>query len=234
MEKNIYSFFNNELSSKIKSLGFKKKRDLSFFRKIGATIHELGFTHSTHHESHIRYYTITVSIEHQKVVEIVNALGVIIGGMGINIGYLSPEHNFIEWRISETSLEEEVSKVVSDMYCHIINYAVPYFNRYSDIKNVIADTENNILTNHLDIPHRLPILYYLNNEKEFAVSYMQRELNKRKYLYNKRYDDFPFSTPNIETDVITSEERIYKEYQTFVDKLMQYTSVHEKFRDNSK
>lgn len=225
MKKNRYITYNEDLSSKLLSIGFIRKGGNTYVKKRGTVKYELPFTHSTHNEPHVRYYTITLSIEYQNVQEIIDNLDVVIGGFGINLGYLLPEYSFKEWKIAETSSDEYISFIVSDMYDNIANFAIPYFERYSEIKNVIEDIEGGVLNNQIDSSHYLPILYLLTGEKDLVIPYLQKELNRREYLMNKGCDDdYPFSLSNKTKDYSTHESRVYKEYKSFVDKITKYMS----------
>lgn len=225
MEKNRYITYNEELFSKLQSIGFSRKRGNSYVKTKRVIKYELSFSHSTHNEPHVKYYTITLSIEYQKVQEIVDKMNVVIGGFGINLGYLLPEFSFKEWKVTETSSDEYISFVVGDMYTNIVNFAIPYFERYSEIRNVIEDIEKGVLKNQIDSSHYLPILYLLNGDKDLVVPYLQKELNRREYLKNKVCgDDYPFPLFNNVKDCSTSESRIYNEYKSFVDKIMRYMS----------
>ena len=109
MKKNRYITYNEDLSSKLLSIGFIRKGGNTYVKKRGTVKYELSFTHSTHNEPHVRYYTITLSIEYQNVQEIIDNLDVVIGGFGFNLGYLLPEYSFKEWKIAETSSDEYIS-----------------------------------------------------------------------------------------------------------------------------
>ena len=51
------------------------------------------------------------------------------------------------------------------MYRCIIDFAIPYLERYSVTSNIINDMESGLLINQADELHNLPIYYYLEGEK---------------------------------------------------------------------
>ena len=212
---------NEELYSKLKMLGFKRKGH-DFFKEHKSIRCELGFSHSVHHEPFVKYYTITVMIEYIDVRKISHNLNVDIGGFGVNIGYLSENNYFKEWKVPDNSTDIYVSEVISDMYQYILNYAIPYFERYSDIKNVIADMELGILTNQIDTYHYLPIMYYISGESKKSCIYLDNRLNqlRMKAVPNAFSDEsFVNSICGIESDTDTIERRTYLLYKDFACKL---------------
>ncbi len=219
--KSKYITQSDELYSKLIMIGFKRKGHV-FFKENGTIRCELGFSHSVHQESHVKYYTITVLIEYLDVREISKKIDVTIGGFGINIGHLSENNYFKEWKVPNDSTDIYVSEVISDMYKYILNYAIPYFKRYSDIRNVIADMELNILANQIDTHHYLPIMYYISGESKKACIYLENRLNQLKIkAVPKAFSDESFvnSTYGIEADTDTIEKRTYLLYKDFACKL---------------
>ena len=213
---------NDELYSKLKMIGFKRKGH-DFYKENGTIRCELGFSHSVHHEFHVKYYTITVMVEYLDVREISRKIDVAIGGFGINIGYLSENNYFKEWKVPDESTDNDVSEVVSDMLQYISNYAIPYFRRYSNIQNVIEDMELNLLTNQIDTIHYLPIMYFISGESKKACVYLENRLNQLKMkVVSKAFSDESFinNVYGIEDNTDTPEKRSYLLYNDFACKLI--------------
>ena len=114
------------------------------------------------------------------------------------------------------------------MYKYILNYAIPYFERYSDIKNVITDMELNILANQIDTCHYLPIMYYISGESKKACIYLENKLNQLKIeAVPKASSDESFINSIYETkankDIM--ENREYLLYKDFACKLTKLIST---------
>lgn len=212
---------NEELHSKLKMMGFKRKGH-DFFKEQELIRFELCFTHSVHYECHVKYYTITVMIEYLDVRKISQDLNVDIGGFGINIGHLSQSNYFKEWKVPDNSTDTYVTGVITDMLQYILNYAIPYFERYSNMQNVIEDMELNMLTNQIDTCHYLPIMYYISGESEKACIYIENTLNHLEMEAKpKMFSDesFVLNAYGINVNSNSPEERAFLSYKDFAFKL---------------
>ena len=222
MSKRKYITYNEELTSQLGVLGFKRKRGYSFVKEMGEAVCELAFSHSTHHEHGVKYYSVNMLIEYPKAQEIINKICKTNLIIGDNIGNVMLEHFYKEWRVSETDSDDEVAVVVNDIYNVIVSYAIPYFRRHSRIENVLEDLEKCNLRNQANVDYYLPLLYYLTGNTKLAVSFLERELNRKERLSKKTFDDYPSELPEPHQSIETQEERSYKAYKEFTVKFMQY------------
>ena len=109
---------------------------------------------------------------------------------------------------------------INDIVNHIETYAIPFLNKYSNIKNFIHGIEEGDGVVSFYSNYNLPILYLLNGEKDLACSYIQRELARKETISKKAYDDYPFPEM-IKEEPSSSEYRDFKIYQEFARKFLE-------------
>ena len=214
-----YITYNEHLSNKLLLLGFKRKGQHDFIRKCDDFIQTLSFIHSVT-QSHTRDYTILVSIRNSQMEKIGHDTEIyFVGGWSVNIGYLTPCENYKEWFIENSAPNDVRHEIIADMIKNIETFAIPFLNKYSDVKELIHGIEegNRFLSFHSG--YKLPILYYLNGESELAVSYMNEELKRKAAKAAKVEDDYPFELLKRDEGSNTPQQREYEDYKDFVGKV---------------
>lgn len=214
-----YITYNDFLCNKLSLLGFKRKGQHDFIRKCDDFTQTLSFQHAVS-QSHSRDYTILVSIRNSLMEKIGHDTEVyFVGGWSVNIGYLTPCENYKEWFVENSAPNDVRQEIIDDIISNIETYAIPFLNKYSDIKELIHGIEegNRFLSFHSG--YKLPILYYLNGEYDFAISYMNEELKRKSRKAAKVEDDYPFELLKRDERSNTPQQREYDDYKEFVDKV---------------
>lgn len=93
-----------------------------------------------------------------------------------HIGYLMPSHTFAEWDFFEYDTTSETT--VNNCKNAILKYARVYYERFSDLENVIQYILENKSWNPINYGcfARLPILYYLVGRKLDGVDFINKAL----------------------------------------------------------
>ena len=221
MERSLkYITYSELLCSKLALVGFKRKKYYEFVRKHNSFIQTITFCHSAL-VSHFRDYYIIAGLYYPELEKMAMNLDVYTAGAwGMNIGYLTPQKHFKEWRVKKSASEDDVREVVIDMTNYIGRYAVTFLNKYSDINELIFElgVGNLIIPHHAD--YNLPLLYVMTGEKEQAISYLYRELERKEMIVKKSKRDCPVEAQNDNSSFISPVEKEYNEYKEFADKLL--------------
>lgn len=219
-----YDYITNydSLKKRLADIGFARKNKHRFSCKANGVIQSIDFIHSVPYPK-AKDYNIMISIEYPEAIRIGRELDVFtVGVIGANIGYLSPLNSYKVWRMSETDEEKLILSVIDEMLAYVEKYAIPFLKKYSILDETIHEIE---VGNRLFLPgadYNLPIFYLLNGEKDFILSCLNREVQKKEAQIQKVHDDYPFTLSNIQMDSSTPEYRAYKEYKTFVEKIKKY------------
>ena len=214
-----YITYNDFLYNKLSLLGFKRKGQYDFVKEHNGFIQTLSFQHAVS-QSHSRDYTILVSIRNSQMGKIENDIEVCFpGGWSVNIGYLMPCEQYKEWRVENSAPNDVRQEIIDDIIGNIETCAIPFLNKYSDIKELIHGIEegNRLLSFHSD--YKLPILYYLNGECDLAVAYMNEALKRKSTKAAKVDDDYPFELLDKAERDNTPQQRELDNYKEFVDKV---------------
>ena len=160
-----YITYSELLCSKLALLGFKRKNRAEFIRKQNGFNQMISYCHSSR-IPHVRDYYIIIGLYYPEVEKMGMDLDVYTtGAWGMNIGYLTPQKNFKEWRVENSASEDDIREVVNDMVNLIETYAVPFFDRYSEVNELIFELEvGTLLIPHL-ADYNLPLLYLLKSVK---------------------------------------------------------------------
>lgn len=213
-----YITYSERLRQSLSDIGFNRKNRNDFVRKYNDVIQTLSFCHSAR-IPHRRDYYIIVSITSPEVGKIAEGLDIFWAGeWGVTIGQLSPKNNFQEWQILNSATENEIKDIVDDMVYHINTDAVPFLNEYSTIGGLINGIEkgNRIISYHSN--YNLPILYWLNGEKEEAIRYLKWQLERNQEVSGVNVRG---NSENKETFIPSSErERI--NYNQFAKQFMEW------------
>lgn len=214
-----YITYNDFLYNKLSLLGFKRKGQHDFVKEHNDFIQTLSFQHAVS-QSHSRDYTILLSIRNSQMEKIGHDTEVyFVGGWSVNIGYLSPCENYKEWFVENSAPNDVRQEIIDDIISNIETYAIPFLNKYSDIKELIHGIEEGNRFLSFQSEYKLPILYYLNGEYDLAVAYMNEALKRKSTKAAKVEDDYPFELLKRDERSNTPQQRELDNYKEFVDKV---------------
>lgn len=214
-----YITYNDFLCNKLSLLGFKRKGQHDFVKEHNGFIQTLSFQHAVS-QSHSRDYTILVSIRNSQMEKIGHDTEVyFVGGWSVNIGYLTPCENYKEWFVENSAPNDVRQEIIDDIISNIETYAIPFLNKYSDIKELIHGIEEGNRFLSFQSEYKLPILYYLNGEYDLTVAHMNEELKRKSMKAAKVDDDYPYELLEKDERINTPQQREYDDYKEFVDKV---------------
>ena len=214
-----YITYNDFLCNKLSLLGFKRKGQYDFVKEHNGFIQTLSFQHAVS-QSHSRDYTILVSIRNSLMEKIGHDTEVyFVGGWSVNIGYLMPCEQYKEWRVENSAPNDVCQEIIDDIIGNIETYAIPFLNKYSDIKELIHGIEEGNRFLSFQSEYKLPILYYLNGEYDLAVAYMNEALKRKSTKAAKVDDDYPRELLEKNERNNTPQQRELDNYKEFVDKV---------------
>ncbi len=214
-----YITYNDFLCNKLSLLGFKRKGQYDFVKEHNGFIQTLSFQHAVS-QSHSRDYTILVSIRNSLMEKIGHDTEVyFVGGWSVNIGYLMPCEQYKEWRVENSAPNDVCQEIIDDIIGNIETYAIPFLNKYSDIKELIHGIEEGNRFLSFQSEYKLPILYYLNGECDLAVAYMNEALKRKSTKAAKVDDDYPRELLEKNERNNTPQQRELDNYKEFVDKV---------------
>ena len=214
-----YITYNDFLYNKLSLLGFKRKGQHDFVKEHNDFIQTLSFQHAVS-QSHSRDYTILVSIRNSQMEKIGHDTEVyFVGGWSVNIGYLTPCENYKEWFVENSAPNDVRQEIIDDVISNIETYAIPFLNKYSDIKELIHGIEEGNRFLSFQSEYKLPILYFLNGECDLAIAYMNEALKRKSTKAAKVEDDYPRELLKRDERSNTPQQREYDDYKEFVDKV---------------
>ena len=214
-----YITYNDFLYNKLSLLGFKRKGQHDFVKEHNDFIQTLSFQHAVS-QSHSRDYTILVSIRNSLMEKIGHDTEVYFGGgWSVNIGYLTPCENYKEWFVENSAPNDVRQEIIDDIIDNIQKCAIPFLNKYSDIKELIHGIEEGNRFLSFQSEYKLPILYYLNGEYDLAVAYMNEALKRKSTKAAKVDDDYPRELLEKNERNNTPQQRELDNYKEFVDKV---------------
>lgn len=214
-----YITYNDFLCNKLSLLGFKRKGQHDFVKEHNGFIQTLSFQHAVS-QSHSRDYTILVSIRNSQMEKIGHDTEVyFVGGWSVNIGYLTPCENYKEWFVENSAPNDVRQEIIDDIISNIETYAIPFLNKYSDIKELIHGIEEGNRFLSFQSEYKLPILYYLNGEYDLTVAHMNEELKRKSMKAAKVDDDYPYELLEKDERINTPQQRELENYKAFVDKV---------------
>ena len=214
-----YITYNDFLCNKLSLLGFKRKGQHDFVKEHNDFIQTLSFIHAVS-QSHSRDYTILVSIRNSQMEKIGHDTEVyFVGGWSVNIGYLTPCENYKEWFVENSAPNDVRQEIIDDIISNIETYAIPFLNKYSDIKELIHGIEEGNRFLSFQSEYKLPILYYLNGEYDLTVAHMNEELKRKSMKAAKVDDDYPYELLEKDERINTPQQRELENYKAFVDKV---------------
>jgi hypothetical protein len=165
----------------LKQLGFKKSRGV-FGRNEKESIMKLRFGHGTYGQKFVRYYDCLYVIDYPKINEVAAELGELVFGQGGQIGYLTPEYRFREWRLADSDSDEYYLHMINDIKETMTQYVIPYMEKYSTIEAFVKGVESgNISPNFFD-NKAVAIAYVLLGRKDDALHYLDQCIEEQKKL----------------------------------------------------
>jgi hypothetical protein len=205
-------------------MGFKRKNQYTFVRTQNEALQSICFTHSTHGESFVKHYNITLDVEYPEVNNVLSQLnynGNTSDGFGINIGYLYEEGYFKEYRIADNDNDRMVSSIIDSMVSDIRIYGLPYFEKYSTIESAIIGMETSKITCTALWPkYSLPVFYLTKGWNESALIYVKNMEEQIQKGYEKQiaeclelrklHGNIKMALPN---------DYYYRDYQLFAKKV---------------
>lgn len=165
----------SHLEEVMASLGFRRKNKNEYLRKKDDVIQKLVFLHATHHEPHVKYYSVYLTVEYPEIAKVIKDMGVYAyHGFSMNIGYSFSANRFIEWKISEEETEDHINQIIDEMFEVIRLYAVPYMDKFTTINDFLLGVEGKFIpSSFLCYKELLPILYLLTGNHAKAKSFMR-------------------------------------------------------------
>ena len=206
------------LNMGLKNRGFKQKGKYRFLREYNECIQEFDFGHANY--GPVKSFGFSVCVSYPQIQKLGEELGAIsAGSIGTNIGYITPDKAYKTWDIdaSMPNIDELMNNVACDMFNDIEKYAIPFMERFSSIQELINEIEKGNQLVAIGSDYQLPILYFLNSEKDLALSYLKRELERKEAASHRYYNDYPFAD-EMDDKSSSSNDRFLKEYQTFAKK----------------
>lgn len=170
----------------MKLFGFKKTK-YGFVRHDRESIMKLSFGYGTYGQKIVRYYDCMYSIVYPKIEALADSIGEYVCGPHGQIGYLTPENRFREWRLADSDSDEYYLHMINDIKEIMGQYVIPYMEKYSTIEAFVKGVESgNISPNFFD-NKAVAIAYVLLGRKDDALHYLDQciEEQKNKDIYGK-------------------------------------------------
>lgn len=204
----------------MKSLGFKKTSRY-FEKRVNDVSQKIMFGHATMGEHHVRYYSLTYSIEFNSITYAAKEMGVMVYALGGLIDYIMPPHKgLMEWRLSEDDTDEYYVKMIDDILSKIRQFVLPFMEKYITIEQFLEGVEGGCFAQLSLDKKTVPIAYYLIGEKQKAFDYIVETLAR----YERDAAPVPFHERFV-TDVY--EKDVYHFNQN--GNLLVYQDFAEKF-----
>jgi len=99
------------------------------------------------------------------------------GAMEItDIGYIMPQKDYHEWHIALNSDVQSIENDINNIVSTIIQYGFPHLEMLSEEDNLINEIDRDSITAHKG--RLIPIIYYMRNEKERALQYIEKSIKE--------------------------------------------------------
>ena len=165
----------------LKQLGFKKSRGV-FGRNEKESIMELRFGHGTYGQKFVRYYDCVYAIDYPKINEVAAELGEFVFGLSGQIGYLTPENRFREWRLADSDTDDYYLHMINDIKETLGQYVIPYMEKYSTIEAFVEGVESGNISRNFFDSKAIAIAYVLLGRKDDALHYLDQCIEEQKKL----------------------------------------------------
>ncbi len=164
----------------LKQLGFKKSRGV-FGRNEKESIMELRFGHGTYGQKFVRYYDCLYVIDYPKINEVAAELGEFVFGLSGQIGYLTPENSYREWRLADSDTDEYYLHMINDIKQTLTQYVIPYMEKFSTIEGFVKGIETGEIRKSFN-EKAVAIAYVLLGRKDDALHYLDQCIEEQKKL----------------------------------------------------
>ncbi len=209
----------------MKSLGFKKT-SREFVKPYKDALQCISIGYATNGEHHVRYYSPMCSLCYPLIESVAMEAGIITYPMGCPIGYVMPQKTgLVEWRLEDSATDYDYLHVATDIVNAIRDYAVPFLEAYSTLKDFIKGIEEGTVNREFYDKKAVPIAYYLIGERQKAFDYIAETLE----AYKRQAAPMPFHehiiTEEYEKDVYNcNQDGNLRVYQDFADKFTKWVN----------
>lgn len=188
MSKQFKKEIEEGLSEMCNAIGFKKKKN-HYCKLIKDNVYAtLGIGMSQRIRGHV-LVDVTIGVRYEDVEELRNKLTdcksskYIQPTIGTQLGYLMPDNDYREWVCIEGA---DNAPQLNDLSNSIVAYGYKYIDRMANFDNLFeafAKREPGILIHARD--EYLPMLYYLKNEKEKGLKFIEEAIERRSQPMDK-------------------------------------------------
>ena len=210
------------LQQKLSVYGFKKKQQDLLIRTVkeGNVIQMiiLGFAHR---ERHRIFFSISVGVIYKNI----NDEGIKFGEANhliyynpmecIHIGYLMPQKDYHGWYFELNGDPQAIEDNIRDVASTIIQYGFPHLEMLSEEDNLINEIDRNSTKAHKG--RLIPIIYYMRNEKERALEYIEKTIKKLSKGFTKEDYELAKKLAGEGGYFIMVENNALKYYMEFVE-----------------
>ena len=165
----------------MKQFGFKKTK-YGFDRHDRESIMELRFGHGTNGQKNVRYYDCMYSIVYPKIEALADSIGEYVCGPHGQIGYLTPENRFREWRLADSDTDEYYLHMINDIKETLGQYVIPYMEKYSTIEAFVEGVESGNISRNFFDSKAVAIAYVLLGRKDDALHFLDQCIEEQKKL----------------------------------------------------
>ena len=210
------------LQQKLSVYGFKKKQQRLLIRTVKENnvvqIIALGFAHR---ERHRIFISISVGVIYKNI----NDEGIKFGepdrlkhpgAMEItDIGYIMPQKDYHEWHIALNSDIQSIENDINNIVSTIVQYGFPHLEMLSEEDNLINEIDRDSTAAHKG--RLIPIIYYMRNEKERALEYIEKTIKELSKGFTKEDYELAKKLAGEDGYFIMVENNALKYYMEFVE-----------------
>ena len=214
LRENVYRF----ITDKLVTYGFKRKSTIISRKYNNQIVHEIiiGSTIDKIDKRVCLFFTI--SVDYVKINKFIEEYlsPVLKVNVSNGLGYLMPQKDYKEW---EFVVGEDYTQQATLIVDTIIQYAFPYFDKFSDEATLIETIENDSCILKPMKSYLLPILYYLQKNPIEALSCMNEYVKFYKQNFSTYLDiiskEYSLST----SEINNIKDRDLEIYMTYMDTL---------------
>ncbi|PID69198.1 MAG: hypothetical protein CR989_03065 [Flavobacteriales bacterium] len=174
------------VKEKMVNIGFVEKEKYIFSKLIIKDVEGFVIVEKTDHGSRYNWsISPTVGIINHKVEDIYYKLvdnidfsKELLRTATSSIGYILPENSFKAWDVNLDDTEDQIHEIIDDLILQIKKYILPFFMKMSQNKELQVSLEKNSWGITSLNYFKVPILYYINEEKEKGLKYIEDILAK--------------------------------------------------------
>ena len=165
----------------MKLFGFKKTK-YGFVRHERESIMKLSFGYGTYGQKFVRYYDCMYSIVYPKIEALADSIGEYVCGPHGQIGYLTPENRFREWKLADSDSDEYYLHMINDIKEIMGQYVIPYMEKYSTIEAFVKGVESGNISRNFFDSKAVAIAYVLLGRKDDALHYLDQCIEEQKNM----------------------------------------------------